>query len=249
MTGYRNGTSPQGEIDAIKEHFALAAAAIQAWPDAAEAFEAVTTLAKLGRQMDTESTDLRKWLAAYLADQRGMSYAQLSAILGISKGRIGQLVREGRLYEGNPVMDPGTFQVQPAIALAIITGNQGVLVAHRRDKIPPWTFPGGEVQNGETPAAAMVRRVLAETGLTVTPVTIFGQRIHPMTSRHMIYMAATVPDDAPAPRNAADDPDLDELRWMGLNEVRDAMPDMFEAVRGHLETVLGNVGVFQSPAT
>src|SRR5690554_2893442 len=56
---------------------------------------------------------------------------------------------------------------RPIVAAAVVTSDHGVLIAQRRDGTPPWTLPAGELQPGETPAAAAVREVGEETGLAV----------------------------------------------------------------------------------
>jgi 8-oxo-dGTP diphosphatase len=246
MTGYRKGTSPRGELRQIREHVALAGAAIQAWADVREAFDAVTELGQLGQQISKEAGTLRAWLAALMIDERDLSQSQLGRILDLSPGRVGQLVRLGRQQAerwGNPMSDPGTIEEQPSIALAIITSSRGVLIEHRRDGIPPWTFPGGEVSTGETASATLARRVPEETGIPITPVLLFGRRVHPRTARVMVYLAATAPEPPPDPV-VGDTEDLDAVEWVGLDTVRDRMPDMYEPVRLHLEAVLGPAGQF-----
>ena len=42
------------------------------------------------------------------------------------------------------------LQAGPLVALAIVTGPAGVLAGRRRDGVPPWAFPGGTVETGET---------------------------------------------------------------------------------------------------
>jgi len=51
-----------------------------------------------------------------------------------------------------PTSDP-----RPAIAVAIVTSHLGALVGRRRDGSPPWTFPGGKIEAGESPEGAAVR--------------------------------------------------------------------------------------------
>jgi 8-oxo-dGTP pyrophosphatase MutT (NUDIX family) len=40
------------------------------------------------------------------------------------------------------------------VAVAIVTGPLDVLVGRRRDGHPPWTFPGGKIEPGESPEAS-----------------------------------------------------------------------------------------------
>ena len=135
--------------------------------------------------------------------------------------------------------DPGTLAEQPTLALAIITApGQGVLIAHRKDNIPPWTFPGGDVTPGETAAAALSRKVPAETGIEIRPVLLFGRRVHPRTSRTTVYLAAEAVDETAVPE-VLDTEDLDAVEWADLDTARERMPDMYPPVREHLEAVLG----------
>jgi len=236
--GYQKGTSAALEIEQIRAAVARAASAMQAWPDVMQAFGHASELGELGRQISAEAAQFRAWLAAQIVDERGMSQAQLAEVLGLTPGRVAQLVRDGRRQKGNPVTDPGTLPELPHVALAIITSARGVLIERRIDKIPPWTFPAGEVVPGETAAGCLVRKVPAETGVTITPVTMLGRRIHPRTGRVMVYLTATA-DDPEAEPQVLDADDLDAVEWVRLDEVRQRMPDMYAPVREHLEAVLG----------
>lgn len=52
------------------------------------------------------------------------------------------------------------------VAQAIVHGDEGVLLAVRGD-LRGWELPGGEVEEGETPEAAVCREVWEEAGLIV----------------------------------------------------------------------------------
>ena len=80
------------------------------------------------------------------------------------------------------------------VAVAIIVEQSCVLLVHRRanDGAPPWVLPGGKVEPGESAGQAAAREVLEETGLTVRAVRILGERIHPDTGAHLVYVACEV---------------------------------------------------------
>lgn len=137
-----------------------------------------------------------------------------------------------------PVIGPTGQAVakQPVVA-AIVTSKRRVLVGKRNDRQPPWTFIAGEVEPGEQPEDAAEREVKEETGLEVRISQVIGERDHPATGRHMIYLAAK-----PAGRSTriavGDEAELAEVRWVSLAEAGTLMPDMFPAVRDYLGRVL-----------
>lgn len=231
MPGYEKGTTPEGEMDHIQQAFSRATAAIYAWPDAAEAREAADRLQELVGDLRRQAAEFRGHLAVYLMDAHGLSITELAAFLGVSRPRASQIISLAR-EKGNPVTEPLTLPEQPHVALAIITSDQGVLIARRHDGIPPWTFLGGEIRAGETSGDALRRKVQDEAGLTVTSVRFIGRRIHPKTSRVMVYgHVETGPGE---PRNGDPD-DLAEVRWATVDETRSLMPDMYGPVRQYLD--------------
>lgn len=231
MTEYVKGSTPDGEMQAMREAFARATSAIYAWPNAAEAWAAVERLTELAGQLRGETADFRAYLAAYLADYHGLTIQELAAFMGVSAARASQIVARGR-EKGNPVTEPATLPEQPHVALAVITSDRGVLIAKRKDGIPPWTFLGGDIQPGESAADAMRRRVQAEAGLPVASVHFIGRRIHPKTSRVMVYSHVEVGDGEP---QLGDPDDLAEVRWASIDETRELMPDMYGPVRMYLD--------------
>jgi 8-oxo-dGTP diphosphatase len=238
MPGYPKGANARDEIEQIRASVARAGAAMLAWPDVLQAFEDASALGDLGREISAEASQFRAYLAARLVDDRGMNPGQLAQLLDLTPARVSQLVKDGRKQRRNPMTDPGTLEELPTVALAIVTSPKGVLIAHRKDGIPPWTFPGGEVQPGETAAAALSRKVPGETGIEIKPVLLFGRRIHPRTSRTMVYLAANAVDESAEPK-VLDTEDLDAVEWADIDQVRERMPDLYPVVREHLEAVLG----------
>ena len=231
VVGYEKGTTPSSEMARIREAFARTAAAIQAWPNPREARAAVDDLQVLVKDLQREAAEFRGFLAAYLMDTHGMTVTELAAFLGVSRPRASQIISVAR-ERGNPVTEPLTLPEQPHVVLAVITSDQGVLVAKRRDGIPPWTFPGGEITGGETAADALRRRVREETGLEPTEVRFIGRRLHPRTSRVVVYGHVEVNPGEPV---LGDAEDLAEIRWASIDETRDLMPDIYGPVRQYLD--------------
>ncbi len=126
---------------------------------------------------------------------------------------------------------------QPPVVAVIVTSEHGVLITERRDGTPPWGFVTGEIEPGEQPEDAAVREVKEEAGLEVRPGRVIGERDHPATGRHMIYMAA-------APVRGAnyiigDEAELKNVAWAALDDALGLMPDMYEPVREYLAAELG----------
>lgn len=125
----------------------------------------------------------------------------------------------------------------PLVAVGVVTSELRVLIGRRVDGTPPWTFPSGKVERGESPDAAAVREVMEETGLRVRPAGVLGQRVHPQTGRALVYVAAepvhgtTVRVAAPA--------ELAEVRWTSLATAAELLPDMYEPVRAYLGKMIG----------
>jgi len=230
MTGYVKGDTPDGEIAHMDEAFYRTTAAIRAWPDVAQAWAAFKALAERVEKMRGEVAGFRDWLAAYMADQ-GHTHEELAAFMGVSRVAVSQRIARAR-EKGYPVTEPATLPEQPHVGLAIITSDRGVLVARRRDGIPPWTFPGGDIHEGESAENALRRRVTAESKLTVESVGFIGRRIHPKTSRVMVYCHVKVAAGDP---QLGDPEDLAEVRWASIDETRTLMPDMYGPVRQYLD--------------
>jgi 8-oxo-dGTP pyrophosphatase MutT (NUDIX family) len=77
------------------------------------------------------------------------------------------------------------------VAAAVITSRLDVLVGRCRDGNPPWVFPAGKIEPGESPEEAAVREALEETGLRVGAAGVIGGRVHPRTGVWIVYVGAT----------------------------------------------------------
>jgi len=98
--------------------------------------------------------------------------------------------------------------------------HQGRLLAARRSAPPElagrWELPGGKVEPGEAPEAALVRELREELGVDAEPVTrVPGQwPLKPPYALH-VWTARLVPGSAdPKPLQ-----DHDELRWLTREEI------------------------------
>lgn len=127
---------------------------------------------------------------------------------------------------------------RPAISAGIITRDGAVLLVQRRVKEGSlsWQFPAGEVESGETLEEAAARETVEETGLTVTPTQLLGERIHPKTGRRMAYVAC---DIVSGTAHVADEDELADLAWVKPDEFSTFVPYGFApVVQDYLESAL-----------
>lgn len=143
-------------------------------------------------------------------------------------------LREQLKPRGSEVTDTPN---RPSVITGIVTSERGVLIGHRHDGKPPWTFIAGEQEPGETPADTIIREVKEETGLEIVAGDVLGERVHPKTGRHMIYVAARPARDS-LEVTVGDPDELAEVRWAGLAEADELLPGMFEPVKAHLSEAI-----------
>ena len=80
----------------------------------------------------------------------------------------------------------------PVAAAALIAPDNRILVAQRMqgqfDGL--WEFPGGKIEDGETPEAALVRELAEELGVTVdvTALTPLAFASHDIGDRHLVLL-------------------------------------------------------------
>ena len=192
------------------------------------------------------------------ADQ--LSYGQLGKRAGVSKSLAAQIIKrhlkerteqaaappepspapqpEPDMMEES-MLDPNA-PLQPAIVAAIITSKEGVLVERRHDGRPLWTFPAGEAEPGESPADTAIRETKEETGLAIVVSHVIGERTHPKTGRHMIYLACR-PYQGTGVYNG-DDAELADVRWTSLGDAEEKLTGMFGPVAEHLARTLDGKG-------
>jgi 8-oxo-dGTP diphosphatase len=127
---------------------------------------------------------------------------------------------------------------QPGISAAIVVHEGRVLMVRRRMREGElsWQFPAGAIEAGESAEEAAVRETLEETGLTVNPVKLLGERVHPKTQRLMSYTACEVVSGT---AHVADEEELAELAWVAYAEIPEYVPyGLFEPVQDYLDSAL-----------
>lgn len=106
------------------------------------------------------------------------------------------------------------------VVAGLITDDDGRLLACRR---PPhkhlgglWEFPGGKVEPGETHAAALVRELQEELGVTVETGAVLAPVIHDYGRGpiRLIPLLCRIVQGKPHPHEHS------ELRWCSAGELR-----------------------------
>ncbi|MEU9290942.1 NUDIX hydrolase [Streptomyces sp. NPDC048275] len=111
-----------------------------------------------------------------------------------------------------------TIEAQTAVAAAIVVEDERVLLVRRRvaEGALSWQFPAGKIEPGEAPEEAAVRETQEETGLLVTPTSVLGQRVHPVTGRKIYYIACRAVSGEAV---IASDEEVAGLAWAAHSEI------------------------------
>jgi 8-oxo-dGTP diphosphatase len=105
------------------------------------------------------------------------------------------------------------------VAGLIIGDDRRVLITQRRaDQALPlqWELPGGKVEPGEAPVAALVRELREELGITARVGKIWDVLFHPYPAFDLVmlvYACRIAPGEAPQAVEVAD------LAWVATSEL------------------------------
>lgn len=248
------------KVNAVFAACRAALAAISSLRSPQERIDAAHELSDRLRAYADEAAEMRNEdvIRIWVAADGKMSLAQLAARAHVSKARAAQIVDRHKeaqkqaaarqataaevphqTQEDTPMLDPNA-PLRPSIVAAVVTSKKGVLVERRHDGRPLWTFPAGEAEPGESPADTAIRETKEECELQIVVSHVIGERNHPKTGRHMIYLAAR-PYQGTAVSNG-DEAELAEVRWVSLTELDELMGagNIFEPVHEHLARTIGS---------
>lgn len=110
----------------------------------------------------------------------------------------------------------------PAVSAIVVDGGGRVLLARRKSEPDAglWDTPGGFIEEGEEPLAAMKRELLEETGLEIEPdgflgayIDTYGEAPGAGTVLNLVWEASVVSGEMQA------QDDVSELRWFPVDDL------------------------------
>lgn len=122
----------------------------------------------------------------------------------------------------NGAGDRTEMTLMPVVAVALTDRAGRILVAQRppgKDHAGLWEFPGGKVEPGESPEAALVRELREELGVTVDPSALEPLTFSsaPRQTRHLLLLLYRCSEWQGEPRAL----DAAALRWVAPPELGD----------------------------
>ena len=95
-----------------------------------------------------------------------------------------------------PVMNQQKQKITRIAAYGLVLQDERILLCRISDRLPKdagcWTLPGGGIEFGEDPVAAMIREVNEETGLIVRPLGIAGIDSFHIEEEHRAFHAIRI---------------------------------------------------------
>ncbi len=133
-------------------------------------------------------------------------------------------------------------------ASAVVVGERGI-VLHRHRRLHRWMQPGGHIDSGETPAEAVIRECVEETGLPVVHPPdgprLIHVDVHPAAGGHVhldLRYLVWAPDEEPVPA-PGESQDVAWFSWEDASTMAD------EALVGALRSARTLVEGHRGPAS
>jgi len=112
--------------------------------------------------------------------------------------------------------------MRTVVAAVIERNDRRLLIGQRRRKDTSplkWEFPGGKVEEGETPEAALGRELREELGVTLRKCVPIGRVVHKYAETaeelEILFFAAGISDGALIPRT------FERIAWVQPKELGD----------------------------
>lgn len=129
----------------------------------------------------------------------------------------------------------------PSVAACYIVRDGQLLMVRRRfrEGTLEWAGPSGSLGPGETAMQAAVRETMEEIGVEIEPLSILGDRVHPATGRHLIYVACRYLSGEP---RVVDHEEVAAVEWVPIPEALERWSGLtggvYPPVREYLERAL-----------
>ncbi len=148
----------------------------------------------------------------------------------------------GATVEELGLAEPAPAGVElPSVASCYVVRDGRLLMTRRRfaEGTFEWAAISGKIEPGETADQAAVREAREEVGLSIEVTDRLGERVHPATGRHLIYVTARVLSGEPA---IVDHEEITAMDWADWPTVQERWSTLkggiFPPVREYLSRVL-----------
>ena len=115
-----------------------------------------------------------------------------------------------------------SLDARPSSATVILENSEGKALIVKANYKPHWTFPGGIIDAGESPAEAAVREVSEEVGLTLDRDTLrfawVAHRSSEVINSYQFVFYGELPDNAEQ-SIVLQASEIDEYVWVSRDEV------------------------------
>jgi len=115
------------------------------------------------------------------------------------------------------------------IVLGIIRKNSKFLIGKvRKDKLKDfgnieYVFPGGKINESETPKKAVTREVKEETGFCVKIIKLIDKKIHPINKKCLYYYHCQITNNGVQSQKSNE---LEQIIWVDFQKLKKLMPTL-----------------------